>query len=184
MLTWPARRQVRAFGRTYGYDVTYIEEMLDAGGVAAVRPLMALQKLAHGYRAAPPVLLTGAAITAAILGDCGPCAQLGVTMFERAGIDPALLRAVAAGDRAAMPEEARLGSDFARATLARDGSDVPLRDEIVRRYGRRALIALAYAITASQAYPNLKYALGHGHACVRLTVAGEAVPTAREPVRT
>ena len=42
------------------------------------------------------------------------------------------------------------------------------------------MLALAYAIMAAQLYPTLKYALGHGKACTRVIVDGEAVsPTWR-----
>jgi hypothetical protein len=55
-----------------------------------------------------------------------------------------------------------------------------LRDEIVQRWGKRALVSLAFAITASRLYPTLKYALGHGRACQRIVVAGEPVaPSSR-----
>jgi hypothetical protein len=29
-------------------------------------------------------------------------------------------------------------------------------------------------------YPTLKYALGHGHACMRLTIGGETRPVLRD----
>jgi hypothetical protein len=32
---------------------------------------------------------------------------------------------------------------------------------------------------AARAYPTLKYALGHGHACARIVVDGVAAPVAR-----
>ena len=48
-------------------------------------------------------------------------------------------------------------------------------DEIVKRWGRRGLISLAFAITASRIYPTVKYALGHGKACMRVIVDGTPV---------
>jgi hypothetical protein len=50
-----------------------------------------------------------------------------------------------------------------------------LRDQIVARWGSRALVSLAFAITAARVYPTIKYALGHGQTCQRILVAGEAI---------
>ena len=49
------------------------------------------------------------------------------------------------------------------------------RRDIPKRWGRRALVSLAFAITASRLYPTVKYALGHGKACMRVVVGGEPV---------
>jgi hypothetical protein len=49
----------------------------------------------------------------------------------------------------------------------------------VKRWGPRALLSLAFAITASRVFPTIKYALGHGKACQRVTVAGEHVAVVR-----
>ena len=49
------------------------------------------------------------------------------------------------------------------------------RDEIVRRWGDAALVAISLSIVASRMYPTLKYALGYGKACSRVVVKGEPV---------
>jgi hypothetical protein len=51
----------------------------------------------------------------------------------------------------------------------------PLRDEIVRRWGEKGLTSIALALTTSRMYPTLKYALGYGKACSKVTVAGDAI---------
>ena len=55
----------------------------------------------------------------------------------------------------------------------------PLRDEIVRRWGKNGLTAIALALTTARLYPTLKYALGHGKTCSRVVVAGGETPFAR-----
>ena len=47
---------------------------------------------------------------------------------------------------------------------------------MLRQWGRRALIALVFAIVTASMYPTLKYGLGHGRARTRLTVGGETLP--------
>ena len=49
----------------------------------------------------------------------------------------------------------------------------PLRDEVVRRWGQKGLVALSMALTSARMYPTLKYAMGHGKACSKVVVGGE-----------
>jgi hypothetical protein len=42
------------------------------------------------------------------------------------------------------------------------------------------LISLSFALAASRVYPTVKYALGHGKACTRLTIAGKPLPVLKE----
>jgi hypothetical protein len=115
--------------------------------------------------------------------DCGPCTQIGVDMAAAGGVRPHVLRAILAGNEADMGEAAALAWRFARAGLARDMATCdPLRDEIVRRWGQKALVAIGLSLVASRMYPTLKYALGHGKACSKVTVAGVAAPVAHLPL--
>ena len=47
----------------------------------------------------------------------------------------------------------------------------PLREEIARRWGDRGLVAVSMALMTARMYPTLKYALGYGKACSKVTVA-------------
>jgi hypothetical protein len=71
-----------------------------------------------------------------------------------------------------MSTEASVGYRFAKALLARSEQLDDLREEIVRRWGRKALIAVAFCIASGRAFPVLKYALGHGHSCQRIEIGG------------
>jgi hypothetical protein len=116
-----------------------------------------------------------AGITAVRHEDCGPCTQLGVAMAERAGVSPVVLRAVLADNPESMPPEVALVWKFTRATLAHDPAADEYREAIVKLWGRRALVSLAFTITAARIYPTVKYALGHGKACTRVIVGGTPV---------
>ena len=79
-----------------------------------------------------------------------------------------------------MGETAALAYRFAHASMDRDMAAAdPLRDEIVRRWGDKALVAVSLAITTGRMYPTLKYALGYGKTCSKVRVAGEAAPFER-----
>ena len=75
-------------------------------------------------------------------------------------------------------EAERLGYAFARAVLARENAD-ELRAAIVKRWGPRAVVSIAYGLIAAESYPTFKYATGHGRACTRLQVGGNPL-TVRE----
>jgi hypothetical protein len=180
MFKWFVKKQLEKFGERWGYDTSYMREIVDEAGVKAVMPMQALGKLGS-YRKAPLDAYYGAALTAGKAADCGPCLQLGVKMAEVAGVKPQTVRAIVERDYAQLSKEALLGVELAMGTIARDGSGEEARAEILRRWGREGLVSLAYAIVAAQAYPAFKYAIGHGHACVRLRIGGETVTVKESP---
>lgn len=178
MLNAIAKKQMAAFGRKWNYDTSYMSDIIDQAGAAAVMPLTALQKL-HYRKDVPLDVYHAAAITSARAADCGPCLQLGVSMAEAAGVPRAVLRALLEGDETALSTEVGLGIELARATLARDGTGDEVRRQIVQRWGMRALVSLAYAIVAAQSFPTFKYAMGYGKSCARVNVGGQVVAIRR-----
>jgi hypothetical protein len=182
MMRWFLRRRIAAFERTWNYDASYVHELIDADPRAA---MMLGKVIALGqYRKDVPSPAYHAAAIASVMGeDCGPCTQLAIDMAERDGVDPAILRAVVARDFAAMPYEVALAVRFADKTRAHAPEADDLREEVVRVWGKRALVSLAFAVTGARLFPTLKYALGHGHACTQLTVGGQTQPVSREVTR-
>jgi len=173
------RRKLDAFEREFDYDASYVREILDADAGAALR-FGRLQALGHYCRDLPRDAWYAAGIAGTMAEDCGPCTQLGVTMAEREGIPAATLRAIVARDVSAMPPDVALAFRFAQAVLAHDPAADDLRAEVRERWGPRALVSLAFAITAARMYPTVKYALGHGRACQRVSVGGAVVPVLRQ----
>jgi hypothetical protein len=74
-----------------------------------------------------------------------------------------------------MPDDVALAWRFTRATLDHDPTADEYRAEIVRRWGPRAVISLAFAMVASRIYPTVKYAMGHGQTCQRVVVDGTPI---------
>jgi hypothetical protein len=182
MIKWFLRRWIDKFERTWNYDASYLRDILDADP----RALLAFSKVAgmSNYRKDVPLAVYCAAgLVGAMSEDCGPCTQLGIDMAEREGVDPAILRAVVARDLRAMPEDVALAVRFAETCLRHAPEADDLREEVVRRFGKRGLISLAFAMTTTRLYPTLKYAMGHGRACTRVTIGGETRPVFREITR-
>ena len=133
--------------------------------------------------AAPPAALAAASLVGTLAEDCGPCVQISADMAVAEGVAPGVVRAIVAGDEAGMGETAGLAWRFACASLGRDMEVAdPLRDEIVRRWGERALAAIALQLTTARMYPTLKYALGYGKACSKVVVGGVAAPVAQPAI--
>jgi hypothetical protein len=179
MLKWLMRKGIVAFERKWQYDASYLHEIIDADPVAAWK--FSRAAAIGSYRKDVPLAAwTAAAITAVRNEDCGPCTQLGVSMAEKYGVDPAVLRAILSEDAEAMPDDVALAWRFTRAALDHDPIVDEYRHEIVRRWGPRAAISLAFAMVASRTYPTVKYAMGHGQTCSRIVVAGQ--PAALSPL--
>jgi hypothetical protein len=180
MLGWFVRRQMAKFERNFDYDLTYARDMYDASPRAFFR-FSRISGLAAHREDVPREAWFAAKIAATLAEDCGPCTQLVVTMAEREGVSPDALRAILAGDEKAMPPDAALGFRFARSVLERDIAEGDrLRSEVVSRWGKKGLVSLALTIAASRVFPAVKYALGHGHACVRVSVAGADTGVSRQ----
>ncbi|HEV2548499.1 MAG TPA: hypothetical protein VGU20_14255 [Stellaceae bacterium] len=179
MIKWLLRRRLAEFERSFNYDVSYTREILDASP-RALLALGRIKALATYRRDVPKNAYYTAKLVAARNEDCGPCTQLVVTMAERAGVPSDMLRAVLARDERAMNENVALGFRFTEAVLAHAPQADDLREEVMRRWGKRALVSLAFAITAARLYPTVKYALGYGKACTRVSVGGTPLPVRRQ----
>lgn len=168
--------RLRRFESEFDYDMSYGHELLDISRKAFLR-FSRIMGMTTYREDAPAELYYAAQITAVLSEDCGPCVQLTVTMAERAGVSPIVLRAVIEGDEQAMGEEAALGWRFACAVLAHDPKADHWRSQIRQRWGAKAVVSLAMAIAGTRVYPAMKYALGHGQACTRVRAGGvDAVP--------
>lgn len=174
MIKWALHKGIAKFERQWNYDASYMHDMAEASPRAAwlFNRVTALGRFRVGV---PVEAFSAAGITAVRQEDCGPCTQIAVTIAERSGARPEVLRALLADDEAAMPTDVALVWKFTRTTLAHDPAADEYREQIVRRWGRAGLVSLAFAMTTARIYPTVKYALGHGKACMRVVVSGAPV---------
>ena len=168
------------FEKTWSYDASYLRRMLAASPSSMLKFSFVSGMVQR--RDAPMAALAAAGIAGTLAEDCGPCLQLTVDMAARNGVDPDVLRAILAGNVAAMGADAGAAWRFASAVLEKrlDAADAA-RDEILDRWGEKGLVALSLTLTAARMYPTVKYAMGYGRACSRVMVAGEAAPAIRAP---
>lgn len=178
MLRWMLHKMLRAFESRYAYDAAYCHEILDVAGGPAFLRFWMVQGMGAYAADLPAEVLHAARLAAIIEEDCGPCAQLTVQMAEEARISEAVLSAVIRKDDAALPPDVRLAVQFVRSAMARDEAADELREQVVQRFGKRALVTLAYTMTTAKIYPSLKYALGHGQMCTRLQLGQKSLVAA------
>lgn len=162
------------FEAHYGYNADYIREIVNSSEEAALA-CQALIGLSQFKSEAPLELVFGVKLTATLSEDCGPCVQLGVKMAEEAGIPAANIKAILEGNTTRMSDEALLGCRFAEAVLNHDAAADGYRDEIVKRWGKKALIGLSFALVTSRIFPTLRYSMGYGQSCSRVMVDDQAV---------
>jgi hypothetical protein len=178
MLRWLLRRSIRKFQRDFDYDASYSTSLITHAPWAMVWLFLA-PRIVRRPQEIPLAAWFAAGLTGVIEADCGPCTQLGVRFAQRAGVPDPVLRAVLAGDEAAMTPDVRLAVRYARAALRHDLDADDCRAQILGRWGPRALARMAYAVTVSGLFPTIKYALGHGQTCATVRVGDQTIPVHR-----
>jgi hypothetical protein len=171
MRSWIARRMLRAYGKRYGYDVSYLEMMLDDSPAAFFKFAPIMKASAH--REAVPVDAAFAAkMVGALAEDCGPCTQLVVDMALEAGMPRDQVEAVLRRDPRAMNEATTLGFRFADAVVRKAAEDDEFRDVVRAQWGQKGVIDLTLALQMGRMFPMLKASLGYAKECRRVTVDG------------
>jgi hypothetical protein len=179
MLSWWMSRQIDRFEQDFDYDMAYGRDLLATSTRAAMLffRATAIGKYREGVS---KDAWYAAKLVVSRDEDCGPCTQLNATLAERDGVPEEVVRAVLRKDFDGMPDDVVLSVRFTNAVLRRDPAANELRAAVVERFGRHGLVSLSFAMIAARMYPILKYALGHGHACSVVHVAGTPVFASRE----
>lgn len=168
------RRKIDRMEGAFGYDATYVREILD-NSLPAFLKFVLFQSMASHRDGAPREAWFAAKLAAALTEDCGPCAQLMVDFALRDGVRPDILAALIRRDPSSAGPDAALGFRFGLAVAANAVEAGELAAEAEARYGKRGQISLAMAVAATRVYPTLKRGLGHGAACQRLRVLDETI---------
>jgi len=172
-MTWLIKNRIAAFERQFGYDASYLRELL-AIDPEAFFAFAKVQKMKY-RKDVPRDVYYAASITAAMAEDCGPCTQLVVGMALGEGATHTVIGNIVSEDLVALPDDVALAVKFTLAVLAHSVEADELRPEIERRWGKRAVASLALAIAGARVYPTVKYALGFGKACTRVTVGDRQI---------
>lgn len=178
MRSWIARRSLRAFARRYGYDVSYLEMMLNESP-AALFKFAPLMKAAAHREVVPADASFAAKIVGALAEDCGPCTQLVVDMALEAGMAKDQIEAVLRRDPRAMNDATMLGFRFADAVVRRSTDD-EFRDAVTAQWGPKGVIDLTMALQLGRMFPMVKAGLGYAKECRRVSVSGHDVDVVKQ----
>lgn len=162
--------RIAAFERRYRYRMDYARQLYEASP-GAFWQLGRLFGIAGRVPGLNPTMLVAAKFAATRREDCGPCAQLVLDLALDAGVPLAALHALLAGDQAAMPADMRLAWCYAEAALGRTPDLDHHAQALAAQQGPQAVAGVAMALSAARCFPTLKYALGQGQHCQRLTLS-------------
>ncbi|HTW34544.1 MAG TPA: hypothetical protein VMD53_07995 [Rhizomicrobium sp.] len=167
-------RSVAKLEKRYDYDAHYLHDVIDVSPSAFFK--FGLFQVMSSHRDGAPIdAYCAARIAATLSEDCGPCTQLTVDMALAGGVDPKHIAALLRGDLEQAGQDAELGFRYGIAVSQNTPNAVALSAEVARRYGKRALVSMAYGVACSRVYPALKRGLGHGAACSKINVSDETI---------
>ena len=152
------------FGSRYGYDASYLQELVDTDRNGALRLALASSFTRHRFRL-PPAPYFAAKIVATRHADCGACLKLAIDMAVEAGVPLPDIRRLLIDSAGEAPPEMRLAARYAHAVAEHDPALPGIIEECTRRWGKRGLAGLAAAVTGGHFIPLLKRGLGQGSAC-------------------
>ena len=113
------KRLFARFGYRYGYDTSYMQNLVDSDRNGATK--LALASLFTRYRfGLPPAHYFAAKIMATRYADCGSCLKLAIDMAAEAGVPLAHIRRLLLGPEEEAPPEMRLAARYARAVSEND----------------------------------------------------------------
>jgi hypothetical protein len=90
-------------------------------------------------------------------------------------VSDGVLCAVLRDEFDALDADTALAVRYAQAAVTRAPQLSACCEAVQARWGARGLATLALAVTGVRMFPMLKYALGHGQACVRVQVGAQVV---------
>jgi hypothetical protein len=179
MRNWIARRSLRVFAKRYGYDVSYLERMLNEAPAAFFKFAPIMKAAAH-REVVPADASFAAKIVGALAEDCGPCTQLVVDMALEAGMAKDQIEAVLRRDPRAMNDATMLGFRFADAVVRRSTDDDEFRDAVRAQWGPKGVIDLTLALQLGRMFPMVKAGLGYAKECRRVSVNGHDVDVVKQ----
>src|SRR5690242_1295273 len=89
-------RYIRKMEARYGYDATYMHELVDTS-FAGFRRFMKIQSAGNWRGGAPSNAWWAAGLAGALIEDCGPCVQIGTDMAVEAGMNGEIIKALLSG---------------------------------------------------------------------------------------
>ncbi len=160
---------IDAFEARYGYDSTYMRDLL-AHSPAGYAKFEAFMPLASHREALPLVDYWIARIATMQAEDCGHCLQLNVRMALEAGVPRELVQAVVAAP-ATLPTALAELYAHVRAVAANSAPVASeLAERVLSRYSEEGRQELALCVAAARVFPAIKRTLGLSRSCSLISI--------------
>lgn len=159
-----AKTALTGFSQHYNYDVTAMEELLEASPGAFHAFFGAAQTLGQFRGVAPKELLAIVKIATVRAEDCGPCLELALKMMAEEGVENPIIQGALHGGKGLSPEYLEV-HDYARAVTLNQAMDPDCLPRLRKRWGEDVMAELAVTCLAAGLYPAIKRALGHAKSC-------------------
>ncbi|MEZ5975925.1 MAG: hypothetical protein R3F33_06855 [Planctomycetota bacterium] len=157
------RGELREFGAHYGYDVGYMEQLLDDSR-PAYDTFAAAMAMSMTREHLPVDAHYVACISALLADDCGQCTQLSIRMALEEGVDREVLRQLLEAP-SELPTDLRLVHQLASQVVRGENGDSKTVAQLRKIYGDEAFGELTVNILGSRIYPALRRAMGAETAC-------------------
>lgn len=177
MLKAITRNRLRARGKRYDYDTSYMEHMLETSPASFFKFAKIMDVASH-RESAPIDAYFAAKIAGARAEDCGPCTQLVVNLALEAGMPRGQIEAVLTRNFEAMSADTALGFRFAEAIIHRAPNEDEVRDAVRAAWSEKGVIDLTLSLQIGRIFPMVKAGLGYAKECRRVTVGGKSVEVA------
>lgn len=156
-------KQIDQFEAHYGYDSTYMRELL-ATSLEGFAKFNNFLPLAHHRELLDPEVSWIARLAGMRCEDCGECLQLNVRMALEAGVAQELV-AAAIRDPQDLPENLKDVYDFAIAVATNDLTDTQLIERIEARFDKGQLLEIGLCVGTAKIFPAMKRAVGSAKSC-------------------
>jgi len=158
-----ALKQIREFAAHYGYDGTFMRELLEhlPAGLTKFNNFLPLSALIEKLS---PEDYWVAKLATMQVEDCGECLQLNVRMAFEAGVSKALVRAAIQGGNE-LPENLKDVCLYAKSVANHELVDNDLMNRIEARYDKGSLLEFGICIATAKVFPTIKRAVGYTKAC-------------------
>jgi AhpD family alkylhydroperoxidase len=157
------RQEIDDFESHYGYDTTFMRELLETSP-GGYQKFDAFLPMAHHNEKLNAEDFWVTKLAAMRVADCGACLALNVRMAREAGVSKELIAAAANGGSRLEACSKDL-YEFAAATAANEVIDSALMKRIESRYDKGALLEIGISVASAVVFPTIKRALGYTQHC-------------------
>ncbi len=163
-----AKQTMADFDEKYGYDSSYLLEIMEASP-SGFEKYFNFLPLAHHQEKSSAEALFVANLVAMQEADCGTCLQLVVRMAQEAGVSSQIINETLS-DGHLLPDDLKLVRSYAQVVARAEPLDPELLATMREQFSDTEIAEIALRIASARVFPTIKRALGRAKSCSMVTV--------------